>query len=107
MRTEFDHSQLAGVLINCTEPEVITKHIHNLQNFNLPYGAYGNAFQGVKALAEGGSVSELKARDDLTPSRYADYADQWINTGATIVGGCCEITPTHIQELARRLKNLS
>ena len=27
----------------------------------------------------------------------------WVDQGATIVGGCCEIGPDHIREIARRL----
>jgi homocysteine S-methyltransferase len=27
----------------------------------------------------------------------------WVDAGATIVGGCCEVGPAHIAELARRL----
>jgi homocysteine S-methyltransferase len=28
----------------------------------------------------------------------------WVDQGATIVGGCCEVGPDHIAELARRLR---
>jgi len=28
----------------------------------------------------------------------------WVNQGATIVGGCCEVGPAHITEVARRLR---
>jgi homocysteine S-methyltransferase len=28
----------------------------------------------------------------------------WVDQGATIVGGCCEVGPAHIAELARRLE---
>ena len=45
----------------------------------------------------------VEARADLSPTKYADYVDQWISLGATIVGGCCEISPSHIQEIKRRL----
>ena len=44
-----------------------------------------------------------KISEDLSPTKYADYVDQWISVGATIVGGCCEISPSHIQEVKRRL----
>lgn len=106
MRARFDHSHLLGVSINCCEPEVITQHIDKLKIFNVPFGAYGNGFKSVKALADGGSVSQLEAREDLSPSTYANYVDRWIDVGATIVGGCCEITPAHIAEIVRRQHKL-
>jgi homocysteine S-methyltransferase len=46
----------------------------------------------------------LSARRDLDPNAYADFADGWATNGATIIGGCCEVGPAHIAELARRLK---
>jgi len=33
--------------------------------------------------------------------------DGWIKDGATVVGGCCEVGPAHIRELARRIKSRS
>ena len=38
----------------------------------------------------------------MTPERYADIAEDWVEAGATIIGGCCEIGPAHIAELRRR-----
>ena len=39
-----------------------------------------------------------------TPDKYADAALEWINRGATIIGGCCGIGPRHISELREKLK---
>ena len=44
----------------------------------------------------------LEARTDLTPEAYANFAQIWIDNGATLVGGCCEVGPAHISELKRR-----
>jgi len=30
---------------------------------------------------------------------------QWVQKGATIVGGCCEVGPAHIKALAERLSS--
>lgn len=49
------------------------------------------------------TVDALSIRRDLDHKVYADHAMGWIEQGATIVGGCCEVGPTHIQELALRL----
>jgi homocysteine S-methyltransferase len=45
----------------------------------------------------------LEARRDLTPGVYADFALDWVDRGASIVGGCCEVEPPHIRTLADRL----
>ncbi len=41
---------------------------------------------------------------DIAPRDFADQALRWRAAGATIAGGCCGITPAHIEALARALK---
>ncbi|MEO0910611.1 MAG: homocysteine S-methyltransferase family protein [Pseudomonadota bacterium] len=41
-------------------------------------------------------------RTDLGPEKYADFCEQWIAQGASVIGGCCEVGPKHIAELKRR-----
>ncbi len=50
------------------------------------------------------TVDALQVRRDFTPDLYADYAMAWVDHGATIIGGCCEVGPAHIAEIASRLK---
>jgi S-methylmethionine-dependent homocysteine/selenocysteine methylase len=39
--------------------------------------------------------------DAADPARYAAYARQWIEAGATVVGGCCGTRPETIRMVAR------
>ncbi len=41
--------------------------------------------------------------DAVDPAQYAQYAQRWIDAGATIIGGCCGTTPATIQAIADRL----
>lgn len=42
-------------------------------------------------------------RDRLRPHDFEErFAERWIADGATLVGGCCEVGPAHVAELARR-----
>ena len=50
------------------------------------------------------SVKHDEIRADLTPVSYLEWAKRWVETGASIIGGCCGITPEHIAELSRALK---
>ncbi len=72
----------------------------------LPYGAYANAFEQVTDdfLADKPTVDALSMRRDMTPTAYADHAMAWVDHGATIIGGCCEVGPAHIAEIATRLR---
>jgi homocysteine S-methyltransferase len=95
----------AAVLANCSAPEAMAAALEALRGFGLPFGAYANGFREItKAfLKDAPTVAALKARPEMTPALYADFAMAWIGQGATIVGGCCETTPAHIAEIARRL----
>lgn len=94
-----------AVLVNCAPPEAIDAAIPILATLGRPFGAYANGFTHIAPafLKDSPTVAALTARSDLTPEVYADFALRWVAQGATIVGGCCETTPAHIAELARRL----
>jgi homocysteine S-methyltransferase len=92
-----------AVLVNCSWPEAVGQAMPILALSGLPFGAYANGFTSIEALLPGGTVEELKARDDLDPERYAAHALAWVEAGASIVGGCCEVGPAHMRYLRDRL----
>jgi len=96
----------SAILINCTWPEAVTTALPFLSKTGLPFGGYANAFEKADSLKPGGTVSHLAVRHDLSPSHYADHVADWIDGGATIIGGCCEVGPAHIKELARRFHTM-
>jgi len=95
----------AAVLANCSAPEVMNEALAVLASAGLPFGAYANGFQQITNdfLKDKPTVAALNARRDLGPRAYATYVRDWVDNGATIVGGCCEIGPSHISELSRQL----
>lgn len=93
----------AAVLINCSTPEAASAGLDVLLSLDLDAGAYANGFTSIDPLLETGTVDALEAREDLGPQAYGDFAERWIASGAAIVGGCCEVGPAHIAEIARRL----
>jgi len=96
----------AAVLINCSPPEAISAALDIIAGFGRPFGAYANGFTRISEgfLKDAPTVDALESRTDLDPASYADFATGWVDRGATIVGGCCEVGPDHIAELARRLR---
>jgi len=97
---------LRGLLLNCSFPEAIQRGLTELAPSGLPFGGYANGFESVEPLQPGGTVDALSAREDLGPEAYAAIAAAWLDQGATLLGGCCEVGPAHIerlhQELSRR-----
>ena len=96
--------QVEAVLINCTRPEVVSDALPIIARSGKPFGAYANGFTRISSgfLGDAPTVDALTARKDLSPEAYADFAQNWVAAGATIVGGCCEVGPAHIAELKRR-----
>ncbi|MCD1625232.1 MAG: homocysteine S-methyltransferase family protein [Paracoccaceae bacterium] len=98
--------QAEAVLVNCSTPEAIPAALDILAKTDKPFGAYANGFTRITEgfLQDKPTVDTLSARQDLGPAAYAAHAMAWIAQGATIVGGCCEVGPAHILELAHQLR---
>jgi homocysteine S-methyltransferase len=91
--------QAYAVGVNCMGPPAMTAQVSLLRSM-LPERtrivAYGN-------IGHPDETDKWVQSDAIEPSRYADYVDEWINAGATIVGGCCGTTPETIRAVAERL----
>jgi S-methylmethionine-dependent homocysteine/selenocysteine methylase len=96
-----------AILLNCSQPEAIAACWPQLKNTALKTGAYANGFVSIEALHPGGSVEALEGRQDLDPQQYAKHAMQWVQNGASIIGGCCEIGPSHIRAIYNKLRAAS
>jgi S-methylmethionine-dependent homocysteine/selenocysteine methylase len=95
---------VAAVLANCTSPEAITAAMPELMATGMPAGGYANAFQPIpRTFVPGVPVNHLGVRRDIDPDAYATSAMGWVEQGATIAGGCCEVGPAHIERLRDRL----
>lgn len=99
-----------AILFNCCQPEVITEALNITrqtlaahQATHIRIGSYANAFapQPKDATANDG-LDEV--RPDLDPQAYLTWAQKWVESGASIIGGCCGIGLEHIQALSENLK---
>ena len=101
---------LLGVMLSCVSPENYQLNADQLKELNVPYGFKFNAFQ-TTAPKEGytenykknkGNPNEfLGKREDLNPIKLAELANKFRSMGATLLGGCCETRPAHIEQLAK------
>jgi S-methylmethionine-dependent homocysteine/selenocysteine methylase len=92
-----------AVLANCSMPEAMAAALDQLRPLGLPFGAYANGFSEIEPHTHGTSAPAYCARHDLTPERYAAFALGWVDQGASLIGGCCEVGPAHIRHLRDRL----
>lgn len=100
----LDGIGVQALLFNCCPPESIAAGLTDLAIDGRPFGGYANGFTPIpKEFVLGETVDLIGRRTDLGPQAYAGHVMNWVGAGATIVGGCCETTPAHIEELSRRL----
>lgn len=64
-------------------------------------GVYANAFSTDEEGAANEALHEI--HDDLTDDRYARFACHWVESGASMIGGCCGVGAAHIHSLKHRL----
>ena len=100
-----------ALLFNCSQPEVMEDALtvaHAIFSGDPPplIGVYANAFPLADEKYEGANATLHQLRQDITPDAYADYAERWAAAGARIIGGCCGISPGHIERLKERLSRL-
>jgi len=93
-----------AIMLNCCDLEILNAAMPQLVAGYPRVGGYANAFESVENVAKGGLVDSLEARVDVNPAAYARAVMQWLEDGAQVVGGCCEITPEHIRCLADSLQ---
>lgn len=97
----------AALLFNCSQPEVMEAAVREaraaLGDTPVAIGVYANAF-ATEADDSAANETLHGIRADLTPPLYLGWARRWVDAGATMVGGCCGISPEHIGELAKALK---
>ena len=103
--------QLLGVMLSCVSPENYEKNLTEIKQLNVPFGFKLNGFMTTKPKEGytssffknfGGNPNEfLGHRSDLTPDKIGEIAKKFKENGATILGGCCETRPSHIEAMAR------
>ena len=103
-----------GIILSCVSPENFEKNLNELKNLETPFGFKLNAFittnpspsyaENYLKSKTGNPVEVLGKRKDLTPENMAKIAGIFKKAGATIIGGCCETRPAHIQQLSKLAK---
>ena len=95
-----------AVLIMCSNPEAITAGLPILADaFDGPVGAYPNiGYNPTGPLVNRPDLTnqlpssgpDVIQAGEYTPSRLAEFAGEWKEMGAQIIGGCCATGPEHI-----------
>ncbi|WP_024955049.1 homocysteine S-methyltransferase [Sulfurospirillum arcachonense] len=87
--------QIIAIGINCTAPQYIASLISQIKEVSTkPIIVYPNAGGSYDAITKTWNTKE-------EISSYKAKAELWYEKGATLIGGCCQTTPTDIEQIAK------
>jgi len=104
-----------GIILACVSPEIIEKTIDEVKQLDIPFGYKANLWKTEEPVPvhKFASPSDeigtdpakiMGTREDFTDVMFLEFSKKMISKGATILGGCCETKPSHINKISS-LKN--
>ena len=104
-----------GLILACVSPEIIEHSIDEIKKLNLPFGYKVNLWKSEEPVPvhkfsspdekiASNPIDTMGTREDYTGDKFLKFSKKIMNKGATILGGCCETKPFHIEKISN-LKN--
>jgi homocysteine S-methyltransferase len=101
-----------GLITACSSPEITENVADEIKELRIPFGFKANLWKKqplpvgeiVRIDASGfgeNPVDVLGTRSDITSKVFYDFAKRMVSKGATILGGCCETKPSHINAISK------
>ena len=108
-------NSLLGIISACVSPEIIENAVDEMKNLKIPFGYKANLWREEEPVpvhkfasptdkVGANPVETMGTRDDYTGLKFFEFSKKMLSKGATILGGCCETKPSHINEISK-LKN--
>jgi len=108
---KYKNKNWLGIIMACVSPKAFIAVANNLKKIDMPYGFKLNAFNKIPvgytvaskdAWGNAGNPNTvLGTNTELNESKFYEYVKKFMENGATILGGCCEIGPSHIKEISK------
>jgi len=100
-----------GLVLACVSPEIIENSVDEIKKLNLPFGYKANLwkteepipvhkFASPKDKIASNPVDTMGTRKNYTGEKFLNFSKRMVENGATILGGCCETKPTHIDKIS-------
>ena len=104
-----------GVIFACVSPEIIENSVDEIKKLNMPFGYKANLWKTEEPVPVhkfaspsdkigANPVETMGTRNDYTDIKFLNFSKKMVSKGATILGGCCESKPSHINKISS-LKN--
>ena len=110
---KYKNENWLGLIGACVSPEIVENSIDELRETNLPFGFKANLWEieepGPQRTFNTAKYDEIGTnpniafgkRDKYEPILFYEFSKKIKEKGATILGGCCETTPSHIEAIAK------
>ena len=110
---KYKNENWLGLIGACVSPEIVENSIEELREINLPFGFKANLWEieepGPQRTFNTAKYDEIGTnpniafgkRDKYDPILFYEFSKKIKEKGATILGGCCETTPSHIEAIAK------
>ena len=108
---DFQNDKWIGILTACVSPKAYELIKDEFKALTLPYGFKLNAFNKIPDNyvvtsadswgTDGNPNKILGTNKNLTEKKFYSFVKNYMKEGATILGGCCEIKPSHIKEISK------
>ena len=104
---QFENTDINSFLVNCSPPEAIHQSIGVMKKSKKPFGGLPNGFKSVNLLNDENNVSVLEKRDDFNIDKFVKDTLRFIENNASIIGGCCEVSPKYIKSLKNKIQTIN
>ena len=104
---QFENTDINSFLVNCSPPEAIHQSIGVMKKSKKPFGGLPNGFKSVNLLNDENDVSVLKKRDEFNLDKFVKDTLRFIENNASIIGGCCEVSPKYIKSLKNKIQTIN
>jgi S-methylmethionine-dependent homocysteine/selenocysteine methylase len=100
------HFNISAYVINCSSANITTEAIKLLSNeIDKPFGGYANSVNVSQIINSENEVDnaenmQVENQQLINALDYSVIVKNWIDDGATIVGGCCGTSPEHIKKIS-------
>lgn len=96
------HPRVVAVGLNCTDPQYVTDLLKSASSARngKPFVVYPNKGE---IYHRGEGWEEVSSTRRLA---VAEYIKEWIDLGATAIGGCCRVTADDIKQISEAMKNI-
>ena len=108
---KYKHSSWIGLVASCVSMEIAENSISEFKKQDLPFGFKVNLWgddepspvrkiNKAKYNEDAVNLNTVMGKKEVADETFRNLGKKFVESGATIIGGCCETNPKHISILS-------